>query len=79
MHLDDRLLEDAVGGGVGDHKARELLRMLGSLGSEVGHVDVAVVVASDGDDAHPAHCRRGGVGAVGGDRDEADVAMSLPC
>jgi hypothetical protein len=44
---------------------------------EVAHVDVAVGVAGDDDDAHARHLRRRRIGAVRGGRNEADVAMTL--
>mmetsp|Transcript_33392 Transcript_33392/g.78103 ORF Transcript_33392/g.78103 Transcript_33392/m.78103 type:complete len:520 (-) Transcript_33392:742-2301(-) len=75
--LDDGLLEDAVGRRVRHHERRQLGRVLGRLGFEVGDVDVAVGVAADRHDAHPAHRRARGVGAVRRDGDEADVALRL--
>ncbi len=48
------------------------------LGLQIGDVDIAFSVACHDDDFHPCHHRAGGIGAVGGLRDEADVAMALP-
>ena len=45
--LADRLLEDAVGRGVGDHERAEGRRVLLGLRPQVGDVDVAVRVAGD--------------------------------
>ncbi len=73
----DAGLEDAVGRGIGDHEAAEIIRVFGGLGAEVGEIDVAVLVAGDGDDGEAGHDGAGGVGAVGGGGDEADVAVRL--
>ncbi len=76
MHLGtdvgDMLLEDAVGGRVGDHEHSELVAVLRDLGSEVLDVDLAVVGGLHHDDLHPGHHGARGVGAVGGGRDQAD-------
>ena len=70
----DRGLEHAVGAGVGDHQGGEAVLVLLGLGLEVGEVDIAVRVAADDHHAHAGHDRAGGVGAVGGGGDQADVA-----
>ena len=75
--LGDALLEHAVGGRVGHHQCGEVGAVLDDLGLEVGHVDVAVVIAGHHDHAHAGHDGRGGVGAVGRRRDQADVAGGL--
>ena len=62
--LADRLLEHAVGRGVGDHEGSQLGGVLVALGLQVDRVDVALVVTGDDDDVHTGHHRRGGVGAV---------------
>jgi len=74
-HLDDVVLEDSVGGGVGDEEGGELVLVELGLGGEVVEVDVALVVAVDDDDLHAAESSGGGVGAVGGGGDEAHVAL----
>ena len=51
--------------------------MLARFVFEVLQVDVAVRVAVDGDNRHTAHVRRGGVGAVGGFGNQADVALAF--
>ncbi len=73
----DGFLEHAVGRGVGDHEGGEIGGMLIEAGAEVVEVDVAVVVTGDGDDLETDHDGAGGVGAVGGGGDEADVAVAL--
>ncbi|CAI6084484.1 unnamed protein product [Clonostachys chloroleuca] len=71
-------LEDAKGAGVGDHDGGDVLGVLLALGLEVGDVEVARLgVALDGDDLHADHGGACGVGAVGGDGDEADVSVRL--
>ena len=51
--------------------------MLLRLGAEIVRIDVAVLAAKNRHDFEPGHRRAGGVGAVGGLRDEADVAAPL--
>ena len=73
----DVLLEHAVRAGVGDHQGGEPVLVLLGLGPQVGQLDVALLVAGDGDDLQAGDDRAAGVGAVGGDGDEADVAVAL--
>ena len=72
-----RLLEHAVCRGVGDHQAGQVVLVLFGLGLEVADVHVAVFIAIDHDDLHVGHLGGGRVGAVGGFRDQADVAMAF--
>ena len=74
-NLLDAFLEHAVCGRIGDHQAGEVVVVRPGLGAQVGEVDVAFLVASDGDDFQTSHHRAGGIGTVGRGRDEADVAM----
>ena len=74
-NLLDRLLEHAVRGRIGDHQAGEVFFMRLGLGAQIGHVNVAVLVAGDGNDFQPGHDGAGGVRAVRGGRDEADIAV----
>ena len=53
------------------------MRTLADLLVEVGQVDAAVCGDVDGYDLHAGHLGGGGVGAVGGERDEAHVALVL--
>ena len=76
-NLADGALEDAVRAGVSNHEAREVRGVGGGLRAEVGHVDVPLCVARDGDDFHAGHHGAGGVRAVRAVRDEADVAVRL--
>ena len=71
------LFEDAVSTGIGDHQRGELPAVLFGFGFEIGHVDVAIIVAADDDDFHAGHDGAGRVGAVGGRGDKTDVAMFL--
>ncbi len=48
-----------------------------ALRAQVVEVDVAVVGGLHHDDPHAGHHRRGGVGAVGAGRDQADVAVGV--
>ena len=47
-------------------------------GLQVGHVDIALIITTDGHDLHASHDRAGGIGAVGAGGDEAHVAMGIP-
>ena len=51
--------------------------MLRRLRLQVGDVDVAAFIAIDDNHLQPAHLRRGGIGAVRGSRDQADVAVAF--
>ena len=73
------LLEHAVGRGIGDHGGGEICGIGFGLGAKIGKVDIAMRVGGHDHDLHPAHRRRGGIGAVGRGRDEADVAVAAPC
>ena len=75
--LHDALLEHAVGRGVGDHDAGELLGVGGQLGVEIVEVDVAVRVARHDDDAQAGHHRARRIRTVGRRRDEAHVAPGV--
>ncbi len=57
----DGFFEDAVGGGIGDHDAGEVLAVLRGLFFEVGDVDVALRIAGDGDDFEAGGDGGGGV------------------
>ena len=67
----------AVGRRIGEHQAGEVGGVLCGLGAEVGHIHVAVVVTFDSDHNEAAHLRRGRVGAVGGSRNQTNVALCL--
>src|SRR5207245_9267055 len=70
----DVFFEDAVGGGVGDHQGGEVVFVLLGFAAEVGEIDVALVVAIDGDDFEAGDDSGGGVGAVGAGGDETYIA-----
>mmetsp|Transcript_126480 Transcript_126480/g.219147 ORF Transcript_126480/g.219147 Transcript_126480/m.219147 type:complete len:549 (+) Transcript_126480:1398-3044(+) len=74
--LDGRL-EHPMGGGVGDHDGGQVVGVLLRLRLQVDHVDVPLGVTLDDDDLHLGHGGRGGVGAMGGDGDQAHVALGL--
>ena len=63
--LPDLGLEDAVGGGVGDHDGGEVVPVLLGLRPQVVQIDVAVVVALHHHDFHAGHHRAGRIGTVG--------------
>ena len=75
--LGDGFFKHAMGGGVSDHEGSDFLAMALKLGAEVTEVDVALVIAGDGDDLETDHDGAGGVGAVGGGGDKADVTVAL--
>ena len=76
--LGDVVLEDTVGGRVGDHQRRQGVGVLGDLRAQFVEVDVTVLAAVDDDHPHADHRRRRRVGAVRTGRDQADVAVALP-
>ena len=75
--LADGFLEHAVRRGIGHHQRGQVRLVRLGLGAQVGHVNVAFVVAGHGHDFQPGHDGAGGIGAVRGGGDEADVAVSL--
>ena len=76
-NLDDGFLEHAVGGGVGDHQRGQIVGVGLGFRAQVGEVDVAVLVAGHHLHGHPGHHRARRIGAVGGARNQADVAPAL--
>ena len=60
----DRLLEDSVGGRVGDHQCAQPLRVPFRLRAEILHVDVPLIVAGHDTDRHAGHHRARRVRAV---------------
>ena len=74
---DDRLLEHAVGRGIGDHQRGQAVAVLRELGLEVVEIDVALVVAGHHHHVEPGHHRARGVGAVRRLRDEAHPPLGL--
>ncbi len=72
----DMLLEHAMGRGIGDHDRGKIFRMLFGLGAEIIDIDVARI-AGDHHDLHAGHMSGGRIGAVGGGRDQAHLAMRL--
>ena len=75
--LTHRLLEDAVGGRVGDHERGERVRVLLRARLQVLDVDVAGVVALHRDDLHARHHGAGRVRAVRAHGNQAHVALRL--
>mmetsp|Transcript_28930 Transcript_28930/g.50887 ORF Transcript_28930/g.50887 Transcript_28930/m.50887 type:complete len:344 (-) Transcript_28930:1552-2583(-) len=73
----DVAFEDSVGGRVSDHECAEVFAVRLDLIDKVIVVDVALLVALDSDDLEPGHDSGSRVGAVGGDRDNADVAVRV--
>ena len=73
----DAFLKDAVGGWVGDHEGGELRSVLCDFLPKVRHIDIAVRVAGHGHDRHSGHDRTGRIRAVGGGRNETNVAPGV--
>ena len=73
----DACLKNSVSGGVGDHDGSEAGAEFKNLGVEIGVVDIPLGIASDGDDAEACENGAGWIGAVGGNRDEAGIALGL--
>ena len=72
--LGDGVLVGAVRRRVGHHDRGEVVAVRLALGAQVVEVDGAVVGGLHDDHPHAGHHRGGGVGAVRGRRDQADVA-----
>jgi len=66
-----------MSGWVGDHGGCDVLSVLLKLFFDVIDVDFTLLITYERDDFHTAHDSCGGVGAVGGCGDKADVSVSL--
>ena len=75
--FDDGFLEDAVGGGVGDHDARQVVGVALGFLAQVVHIHIAVCIAFDDHHSHAGQCGTGRVGAVGGGGDQAHIALRV--
>ena len=73
----DAGFEHAVGGRVGHHQAGQRVAVGFDLRVQVGHVDVALLVAGHHHDLQPGQLGRGRVGAVGRGRNQAHLALWL--
>ncbi len=76
-NLPDGFLEHAVRGRIGDHQRRQVFAMRLGLRLQIGHVDVAFARRRPPPHLHARHHRAGGIGAVRGLRDQADIAMAF--
>ena len=75
-NLSDAFLENAVRGGIGDHQTRRDRFLFASALARRSLTSMLPLrIASDGDDFHPGHDGAGGIGAVSGSRDQANIAM----
>ncbi len=70
-------LENPVRRGICDHAGRKLVARRLRLGAEIFQVDVAVLGRGHHDNLHPAHLGAGRVGAMRGDRNQADISLIL--
>ncbi|OIQ68407.1 hypothetical protein GALL_500010 [mine drainage metagenome] len=76
-NLPHRFLENAVGGGVGDHAGGKVFARLCRPRAEIIQIDIAIFQRLDHDNLHPRHLRRGRVGAMRGNRNQTDAPMPL--
>ena len=77
-YLPDPFLEDTVGRGISDHEGGKTIPMERDLGFEIVNIDIAIRIAGHTDDLHTDHGGAGGIGSMGGNRDETDGTMPLP-
>src|SRR5204863_3162167 len=73
-NLVDTRLEHAMRRRIRHHDRGQDAGMLFYLTSEIADIDVAVRITGDDDDAHAGKLRGGGVGAMRGCGNQADVA-----
>ena len=73
----DAFFIHAVGGRVGNHQRAQRIFILFGLGFQVGNIHVAVLVGIHDHNLHTGHVGGGGVGAVGGARNQAHVAFGV--
>ncbi|CAB4874657.1 unannotated protein [freshwater metagenome] len=69
------VLVHAVGRGVGDHQSRQIVPVLGNLGSKIVNVDITVVTARHDNDLHSGEDGGGRVSAVSTRRNEAGITV----
>ena len=74
----DLCFEHAVRAGVGDHDGSQSIGIRLTPRLQVGEIDVAIRIAAHHDHVHARHLRAGRIRAVGGGRDQAEIAVSLP-
>src|SRR6202022_386592 len=72
------LLEHATGRAIADHNRGKLTGMLLCLAAQVGEIDVSLRIAGDDNHVHSGHMGGSRVRAMGGRRDETDVAVAFP-
>ena len=75
--ISNRRFKDPVGGWVRDHGGGDAGTVLLKFGIEVSEVDVALVVAGDCNDSKTDENGTRGIGPVGGNGDETDIAMGF--
>ena len=75
--LGDRLLEDPVRGGIGDHRGSKPWARVGRLAGEVIDVDVAHLVAPHDHHVHAGHHGTRRIGSVGTLGDQAHRAVHV--
>ena len=73
----DGFLEHTVRAGIRHHQAGQIVFVRLGFRLQVGHVNVAVGVARDGDDFHAGHRGAGGIRAVCGSRNQANIPVRL--
>ncbi|CCK15585.1 hypothetical protein BN136_1595 [Cronobacter universalis NCTC 9529] len=76
-HFADGFFIHSVGGRVGDHDAGELIARRFGFGTQIGEIDIALLITGDHHHLHPRHLRRRRVSAVRGARNKADIAMAF--
>src|SRR2546429_2757681 len=59
-NLLDAFLEHAVRGGIRHHQTGEVVAVCFGFGAQIRDVDVALLIAGDGDDVEPGHDGAGG-------------------
>jgi hypothetical protein len=73
----DAFFIDTVGARVGDHQTGKVVLVLLGFLAQVGHVDIAVLVAFHQHDLQAAHRGAGRIGAMRRGRDQRDVAAGI--
>ena len=73
----DALFKYPVGGRIGNHQCCQPLFVLGGFRLQIVEVDVAMLVAFDDHHLHAGHDCAGRVGAVGGGRNQGNIAVAF--
>ncbi|KAF5050043.1 hypothetical protein DSECCO2_433580 [anaerobic digester metagenome] len=75
--IQDSFFKNAVCGWIGDHTSRKGIFVFFCFFLKVTEIDIAVRIGLNHNHRHAGHGSAGGIGAVGGGRNQADIAVTF--